>query len=107
MSEKGQKLADLFSPELISAQSAFFDATALRAMNPSVYVAARNKLRRYNIPEAQIEKIENSGVIVKDLQITSPVSGTVITRNVTEGQYVSEGTPLFKVANLRSNVGNI
>ena len=98
---KGQKLADLYSPELISAQSEFFDATALRAMNPSVYIAARNKLRRWNISEVEIEKIENSGAIVKDLKISSPVSGTVISRNVTEGQYINEGTPLFKVANLR------
>ncbi|MEZ4850946.1 MAG: efflux RND transporter periplasmic adaptor subunit [Bacteroidia bacterium] len=98
--KKDQVLADLYSPELITAQTEFFDATSLRAMNPSVYIAARNKLRRWNIPEKQIEKIENSGVIVKDLKINSPVSGTVIKRNVTEGQYVNEGTSLLEVANL-------
>lgn len=98
--QEGEVLADLYSPELIAAQTEFFDATSLRKMNPAVYISARNKLRRWNISEETIDGIETGEPIVKNIQITAPVSGTIIKRNVTEGQYVSESSSLFEVANL-------
>ncbi|MDX2246454.1 MAG: efflux RND transporter periplasmic adaptor subunit [Bacteroidia bacterium] len=98
--EKNAIVADLYSPELISAQTEFFDATSLRMMAPEVYLMARNRLRRWNIPEDIIEGIEYGKPLLKDFPIYAPVSGTVIRRSVTEGQYVEEGTELFEIANL-------
>ena len=97
---KGQKIVTLHSPEFITAQAEFFDATSLRAMQPSVYIAARNKLRRWNVSEARIEEIENGGGIQKVVELTAPVYGTVLKQFVSEGQYIQEGSPLFDLADL-------
>ncbi|MEZ4826703.1 MAG: efflux RND transporter periplasmic adaptor subunit [Bacteroidia bacterium] len=97
---KGDTLADLYSPELIAAQTEFFDATSLRKMNPAVYITARNKLRRWNISEETIDGIEEGKPIIRNLQVISPVSGTIIRRNATEGQYVGESTSLYEIADL-------
>lgn len=48
--------------------------------------------------EAQIEQIEDQ---IKKSIVTSPVSGTVLTKYAEEGEVVTFGKPLFKVANLQ------
>ncbi len=47
--------------------------------------------------EAQIELINDK---LAKSYITSPVSGTVLTKYAEEGEFVSMGQPLFKIANL-------
>ena len=98
---KGQQLATLYSPELVAAQTEFFDATSVRTTYPGIYIAARNKLRRWHLSEEHIEGLERGEPVKKVLGIHSPITGTVTKRTVTEGQYVNEGSSLFEIVNLR------
>jgi len=97
---KGQKLATIYSPNLVSAQRELIEASEFKEDNPSLYQAARAKLKAWDLSEEQINKIEASGEPEVKFDVLSPISGTVSMRHVAKGDYVKEGTALFKVTDL-------
>lgn len=97
---KGQVLAKIYSPELVTAQRELFEAMKFKETNPSYYRASRNKLKLWDLTEAQIDQIEQSGDVDFYFDVLSPISGTVTMRHVTLGDYVKEGTALFEVVDL-------
>jgi Cu(I)/Ag(I) efflux system membrane fusion protein len=100
--KRGQILASVYSPELITAQKELLVAARLRDTNPSFYESAVRKLKLWNLSDAQIRNILSSKKIQDKLNIYATQSGTVVGKNVNEGEYVSEGQPLFQVANLNN-----
>jgi len=97
---KGEKLATIYSPELITAQKELLEAIKYKDSNPSFYKAARTKLKLWDLTEKQIDAIENSGEPKTYFEIFSPISGTVTKRHVAIGDYVKEGSALFEVIDL-------
>ncbi|MEQ9468997.1 MAG: efflux RND transporter periplasmic adaptor subunit, partial [Ekhidna sp.] len=97
---KGQVLAKIYSPELVTAQRELFEAMKFKETNPSYYRATRNKLKLWDLTEAQIDQIEQSGDVDFYFDVLSPITGTVTMRHVTLGDYVKEGTALFEVVDL-------
>ena len=98
----GQKLASLYAPELVSAQQELITASGLKASQPELYKAVRNKLKLWKLTEKQIGEIEASGRVQEYFPIYATVSGTVSEIRVQAGDYVDKGSPLFKIANLGS-----
>ncbi|MFY0654363.1 MAG: efflux RND transporter periplasmic adaptor subunit [Cyclobacteriaceae bacterium] len=98
---KGQVLAKIYSPKLVTAQRELFEAIKLKETNPSYYKATRNKLKLWDLTEEQIAAIEESGDVDFYFDVLSPITGTVTMRHVTLGDYVKEGSPLFEVVDLR------
>jgi membrane fusion protein, copper/silver efflux system len=98
--QKGQKLATIYSPELVTAQTELTEAARFKEINPGLYQAAREKLRLWKITEAQINEIENSGVVLTEFEVYADQSGVVIRRDVTRGDYVTRGSVLFEIADL-------
>jgi len=98
---KGQKIATLYSPELITAQRELLEALKLQSLNPSLVEAARNKLRYWKIGNATIESIEQEGKIQENFTVYADEAGIVTNRRVSVGDYVKQGEPLFDLMNLR------
>lgn len=98
---KGQKLATVYSPELITAQKELFEAIKLKELSPQMYAAARSKLRLWNLTDSQIDELEQSTEPKVNFDIFSPLSGTVTMRHSSLGDYVREGTPMFEIIDLR------
>lgn len=97
---KGQILADIYSPELITAQQELLETVKTKNLQPELYEASKEKLRQWKLTDDQIAKIENSGVIQNNFEVLSNTSGTVIARRVNTGDHVSVGTVLFEIADL-------
>jgi len=97
---KGEKLALIYSPDLITAQKELLEAEQYKQTNPDLYRAARNKLKLWNLTDVQINGIEQKGTIQEDFEVMSPISGTVTKRQVSLGDYVKTGASLFEVINL-------
>jgi Cu(I)/Ag(I) efflux system membrane fusion protein len=97
---KGQVLAEIYSPELITAQQELLETVKTKQLQPELYEASKEKLRQWKLTDDQIAKIENSGVIQNNFEVLSNTSGTVIARRVNTGDHVSEGTVLFDIADL-------
>lgn len=98
--QQGEKLATIYSPDLITAQKELFEAIKFKQSNPEYYKAARNKLKLWSLTEGQIAAIEKSEEPQNYFDILSPLGGTVMKRQVALGDYVNEGSLLFEVANL-------
>ena len=98
--KKGQRLALIYSPELIAAQKELLEAVKYKDSSPGFYKAARTKLKLWDLTEEQIDKLENAGETQHYFELLSPISGTVTKRYVTLGDYVKEGSPLFEVIDL-------
>ena len=98
--KRGQKLATIYSPELVAAQKELMEAIAFKNSNPSFYTAARSKLKLWDLSDRQIDNIEKNGKPKLYFDILSPISGTVTMRHVALGDYVKEGNALFQVVDL-------
>jgi Cu(I)/Ag(I) efflux system membrane fusion protein len=96
--EKGQSLAELYSPDLVVTTQNLLDAR--RAGNGSLEEMARDRLRLWGIDQGQIDRIVAAGKAVTHLTIRAPLSGTVIKKYQVEGEYVEEGARLYDVADL-------
>ena len=97
---KGQKLATIYSPDLITAQRELLEAVKLQEINPALLEAARNKLRYLKIGEQTIKSIETQGVIQENFTIYAEESGVVTEKRVSVGDYIRQGEPLFGLMNL-------
>ncbi len=97
---KGQKLATIYSPELITAQRELIEALKLGTISPGLVEAARNKLRYWKISQATIDRIERDGSIRETFDIYADNSGIVDRRHVAVGDYVKLGQPIFDIINL-------
>jgi multidrug efflux pump subunit AcrA (membrane-fusion protein) len=109
---RGQPLAELYSPELVSAQEEMLLAARLDrslgespvpgvpAGSPDLLAAARRRLRLWDISEAQIDEVLRSGKVRRTLTLHAPVSGVVTEKNVLQGQAVQAGENLYTLADL-------
>jgi len=97
---KGQKLALIYSPELVTAQQELLEAAKTKLTQPEIYEASKEKLRQWKLSDSQISAIENSGNIQTNVEVVSNTSGIVTARRVNNGDYVSQGSVLFEVSDL-------
>jgi len=97
---KGQKIASVYSPELVAAQKELFEAKKLQNRLPALYEAAQNKLQLWKIPVSTIREIEQRGVVKTEIDIFADVGGTVMRKMVNLGDHIKTGSALFEVMNL-------
>jgi Cu(I)/Ag(I) efflux system membrane fusion protein len=109
---KGQTLLSIYSPDLVSAQEEYLLAVRnLKVMKNSpvkemaagaqrLADAARRRLSYFDISAAQINALERTGQVKKNLMLYSPANGIVTKRMVTQGMYVKAGMPAMEVADL-------
>jgi len=98
--KKGQKLGTIYSPDLITAQLELLEAIKYKESNPSFYKASRSKLKLWDLTNTQIDVIEKNDEPKLFFDILSPISGTVTKRYIAIGDYVKEGSALFKLIDL-------
>ncbi len=99
---KGQLLATIYSPELLSAQQELITASSLKESQPALYTAVRNKLKLWKISDRQIQQIETSGKVQQTIPVYATVSGTVSEKLAEQGDYVKQGQALLKITNLNT-----
>jgi membrane fusion protein, copper/silver efflux system len=110
--DKGDRLALVYSPKLYSAQVEYLLAKKARddnrtsasqrltQPNLTLHQNARRRLIELGMTEPQIEQLEQAGQAGSRLHLYAPSSGTVIEKFAVEGQYVKEGEPIYRLADL-------
>lgn len=93
--EAGEPLAEIYSPELVTAQKEY-----LLARGTSLEASAREKLILLGITPGQIEKLDRSSEMKTTQPVLAEIGGTVVHRYVTDGDFVKKGQPLFHVSDL-------
>lgn len=97
---KGQRLATIYSPELITAQRELLEAVKFTDVSPKLAEAARQKLRLWKIPESTISDIEASGKVRETFTVFADAGGVVMERKVAVGDYVMRGEVLLELMSL-------
>lgn len=110
--KKGDHLAEIYSPQLLTAQEELLEAGRrtgkstgersdfLRESDRRALDSAREKLRLYGLSEGQIKGIEDRGTPENHMQINAPIGGIVIRKFLNEGDYVQTGSHVYTVADL-------
>ena len=97
---KGQKLADIYSPELITAQRELIEAVKFRDVSPGLVEAAKNKLRFWKISDATIQRILDNRKVQETFPLFAEHSGIIMLKKVAVGDHLMQGQVLFEVMNL-------
>lgn len=97
---KGQTLAVIYSPDLVTAQQELLETVTTKESQPTLYDASKDKLRQWKLTEKQIASIESSGKAKTEFEVFANTTGIVSARRVNNGDYISAGSVLFDVADL-------
>jgi RND family efflux transporter MFP subunit len=110
--KKGQPLFTLYSPDLVATQEEYLIARrGENSLNSSPFAevrqgansllrAARDRLKLWDISDAQIEKLERTGEVSRTMTLYSPVTGFVMDRKAFPQTSVTPDLELYTVANL-------
>ncbi|NBC83942.1 MAG: efflux RND transporter periplasmic adaptor subunit [Bacteroidetes bacterium] len=98
--QKGQTLAYIYSPRLVTAQEELFEARKIRETQPKMFRAAKDKMKNWKLTEKQIEQILQNGKVQERFPILADVSGYVMEKNVNMGDYIKQGETLFTLADI-------
>lgn len=111
---KGEPLLSLYSPELLAAQSEYLialhsqksgsgdgeDAPDRRPAGVDLLASARQKLRLWNIGDADIHALEERGQPSETLKLYAPIAGYVIGKMAVHGMRVKPEDSLFDIVDL-------
>jgi membrane fusion protein, copper/silver efflux system len=107
MVNEGQVIYEIYSEQLLTFQQEYL--LALEQSNAidnkryqSYLQASKKKLWLYGMTEAQIKKLTESKITSPRIQFVTPASGTITEIMVSEGQYVSEGTAIYRLEKLNT-----
>lgn len=108
--KEGQKLYDIYSEDLANIQQEYLLAIqekdkSLKGENfnyePFIN-SAKNKLLLYGMSNEQIEGLKANGTVQTTIPIYSKHAGVIMNISARIGDYLMEGMPVLKIADLRT-----
>lgn len=110
--KKGDPLFSIYSPDLVSAQQEYLlardnaralgesDVPGARESADSLLRASRERLRLWDLTDAQVAALERNGKPKLAQTIYSPIAGVVTEKTALKGRAVEPGMVLYKIADL-------
>jgi Cu(I)/Ag(I) efflux system membrane fusion protein len=98
--EAGERLFQVYSPQLVNAQEEFLQARATG--NASLQKASRARLEALGLTPGQIDAVARSGQPRQLVSVYAPDDGIVAQLNIREGMYVEPATEVMTLAELSS-----
>lgn len=105
--KQGEPLYQLYSETLLVLQREFLlanDQYESLGKDQSRYAtflkAAEQKLLLYGLSSKQVERLKQTKSLDNTVTFHSPVSGVIAEINSAEGQYISEGMPVYRIEDL-------
>ena len=110
--KRGEPLFTVYSPDLVATQKEYLLAlkgeeqlrtsqfAETRSGAESLVAATRERLKLWDVSDAQVEELARTGEPRKALTVYSPFSGVVLERNAFAGQYITPEMSTFKIADL-------
>lgn len=113
--KKGEPLAQMYSPKYLAAAQEYLQALQAQrrlkdgSASPDMEkraeqlaAFARQRLSLAGFTKEQLDEIVSEGDVSERVTLYSPLSGTVLEKNVLLGDSVEEGTILYKISDLSS-----
>jgi membrane fusion protein, copper/silver efflux system len=105
----GQPLFSIYSPDLLSAEQDYVLAVRTKAAlgdggtpgaGDDLVAAARERLKLWDISEAELERLEKTGHPQKTLTLYAPMNGVVTKKDVVMGHRLQEGDMPYEITDL-------
>jgi len=99
---EGQKIAEIYAPELLAAQQEYLALLTLNNIDgdDSLKQAARNRLKLLGMSEGEIASITKTGKSSPRFGIYAPASGVLTELGVREGGQLMPGASLMQISDL-------
>ena len=102
---KGEPLYEIYSEQLLTLQQEFLMAQRQveelkEERYESFFRSSEKKLLLFGMSKTQIETLAKVKKIESKITLLAPASGIIARIDVSEGQYVSEGSPLYRIERL-------
>tara|TARA_R110001592_G_scaffold64751_2_gene198877 strand:+ start:5974 stop:7767 length:1794 start_codon:yes stop_codon:yes gene_type:complete len=97
---KGQTIAYVYSPDLVTAQEELFEAQRMKNSQPQLFKSAKEKLKNWKLTDSQVEEILEEGSPKEQFAIQADVSGYVTEKMVNLGDYIQKGGDIYEIADL-------
>lgn len=108
---RGQSLMEVYSPDLVLAEQEYLvaaqGAQSLDGASPEARDAARSladgalaRLRNWDVPGAQIERLRQGGQPSRTLSLAAPAAGIVLEKRAVQGMRFLPGEMLYQIADL-------
>jgi len=109
---KGQPLFTVYSPDLVQTQREFLLARqgekamsgsaveGVASGSSSLVHAAEERLRQWEISDADIEKVSQTGMPITEITVKAPVSGFITERGALPNLFAEPSTRLYTIADL-------
>lgn len=109
---KGDPLFTIYSPDLVATQQDYLNALedekhlgtssveGVASAAKDMAASTEIRLRQWEIAPSDIARLKETGKLIPDLVIDSPVSGYITERNALPNLFVEQGTRLYTVADL-------
>ena len=98
--QAGDRLATIYSPELITAQQELLQAISFQGPESDLAQAARHKLEYWKLPAEWIDEVIAAGEVRETIDIVADQAGVVADRKVAVGDYVQRGGVLYTLVDL-------
>ena len=112
MVERGEKLLEIYSPELVSTQEEYLSTlkyyqkmknSPIRSAAEgaaSLLRATETRLRYWDITDAQIRALRRHGTITRTMALYAPFKGIIVERNIPEGGFLEAGQSVYGIADI-------
>lgn len=99
---KGQKIAEIYAPELLAAQQEYLALLTLNNIDGdgSLKQAARNRLKLLGMSEGEVTAITKTGKSSPRFGLYAPASGVLTELGVREGGQLMPGASLMQISDL-------
>jgi membrane fusion protein, copper/silver efflux system len=101
---KGEPLFRVYSPDIQQALADLLVVSGRGQSGPTLGQSSLNgtmrRLRNLGVPEDRIQELRDSGVNPRTIDWPSPASGTIISKRIINGQRISAGDELYRIADL-------
>jgi Cu(I)/Ag(I) efflux system membrane fusion protein len=110
--QQGEPLLEIYSPELVSTQEEYLSTLryheqtrgssipGARMGAEKLLQATLDRLRYWDITEAQIKALREQGKITRTMVLHAPFKGIVVEKNIPEGGYLKAGQSVYGIADI-------
>ena len=110
---KGEVLFGIYSPQILAAKEEYLTTyqsvksiykgqgkTSTALYSDPTLISARRKLLYLDVPASQIKKIEKEETVSRVANYESPISGTVVLKDMLQGAHIKSGQEIMRIADL-------
>jgi Cu(I)/Ag(I) efflux system membrane fusion protein len=101
----GEPLCTIYSQDIYSAELEYLsllEGASIQPVADPLLAAARRRLSLWDVPKAEIDRLEKTRQVNRTFPLLAPRDGTVLAKEALQGMYVEPSAELYTLSDLSS-----